>query len=250
MMDLRVYELNSKIERHHWWYVVRQRLFEQRIRKAGLGTDAAILDIGSATGGTLQHLRESGFTNLTGIETSDVAVQISNEFGLNMIRVGDACSLPFLSDSFDYVLACDVIEHVDHDVAALKEVHRVLKTGHHAMITVPAFPTMWSWQDKTYRHKRRYTRHLLRSVISEANLEIIRLYYFNYLLFLPVWFARRVPKSGIVTIERKLTSRSPAINALLKGIFMLDVKTAPWLRPPFGVSLAAEVRKNPTNCQS
>lgn len=241
-MERHVYELEAEIERSHWWFKVRHRLFAQRIREAELRSDAYILDIGTSTGGTLRHLREAGFSNLVGIDASKEAVAFCAKNGLD-IRLANACALPFQSSSFDYVLACDIIEHMDNDLAAVREVRRVLKPGKRALFTVPALKRLWGKQDEISHHKRRYTKNSFRSVLCAGEFEIIRLYYFNYLLFLPILMTRRLSEWGGIAIKNENSVNSPAINALLETIFSIDVKTAPCLRPPFGVSLAAEVRK-------
>ena len=40
-------------------------------------------------------------------------------------------------DSFDIVIACDVLEHVPSDLAAMRELHRILQPGGTAILTVP-----------------------------------------------------------------------------------------------------------------
>lgn len=241
-MEQHVYELEAEIERSHWWFVVRHRMLAGLIREAGLRSDAAILDIGSSTGGTLRHLRESGYTKVIGVDASEAAVRYCAAQGLD-IRLAEAGALPFPAQTFDFVLACDIIEHVDADVAAALEVARVLKPGHRALFTVPAMEILWGHQDEISQHKRRYSKQRLRSTLNEAGFRIIRLYYFNYLLFLPILLARRITQLLGLKVENENSVNSPAINVVLKAIFSLDVAAPRWLRPPFGVSLAAEVQK-------
>ncbi len=50
---------------------------------------------------------------------------------------GDACHLPFRSDSLDYVVSSHVLEHVANPVAALLEWHRVLRDGGVFYLVVP-----------------------------------------------------------------------------------------------------------------
>jgi SAM-dependent methyltransferase len=47
-------------------------------------------------------------------------------------------AMPELDDSqFDIIIACDVLEHVPDDLAAMRELHRILKPGGTAILTVP-----------------------------------------------------------------------------------------------------------------
>ena len=50
----------------------------------------------------------------------------------------DMSSMPEVAEaSFDTVIACDVLEHVPDDIAAMRELHRVLRRGGLAIVTVP-----------------------------------------------------------------------------------------------------------------
>ena len=52
---------------------------------------------------------------------------------------GDALRLPFPDDTFDRIIASEVLEHVPDDQAALDELFRVLKPGGTLAVTVPAW---------------------------------------------------------------------------------------------------------------
>jgi len=50
----------------------------------------------------------------------------------------DISSMPSVTDqSFDVVISCDVLEHVPNDLAAMREIHRILRPGGTAILTVP-----------------------------------------------------------------------------------------------------------------
>lgn len=49
----------------------------------------------------------------------------------------DAGRLTFGANSFDVVLCCHVLEHIQDDCSALREIARVLRPGGHAIILVP-----------------------------------------------------------------------------------------------------------------
>lgn len=77
---------------------------------------------------------------------------------------GDALEMPFEDDSFDRVIAAEILEHIPDDMAAMRELFRVLRPGGFAAITVPSFlPERVSWAlDEAYHtapggHIRIYT---------------------------------------------------------------------------------------------
>lgn len=53
------------------------------------------------------------------------------------IRKIDLLSIPFSENYFDFVIANHVLEHVDDDIRALSEIHRVLKPGGIAILQTP-----------------------------------------------------------------------------------------------------------------
>jgi SAM-dependent methyltransferase len=59
--------------------------------------------------------------------------------GRGRVLAGDATALPLPDESFDRVIAAEVLEHIPADHAALAEIARVLRQGGLAAITVPAW---------------------------------------------------------------------------------------------------------------
>jgi len=76
-----------------------------------------------------------------------------------------------------------VIEHIDEDVAGMRALAGKLKPGGKMLITVPAFPWMWSAHDVVNHHKRRYTRRTLRALVDDAGLKLEMMSWFNSLPF-------------------------------------------------------------------
>src|SRR5439155_9671254 len=58
---------------------------------------------------------------------------------------GDVSAMPFAGASFDKVILSEVLEHLDDDAAALREVRRVLRPGGVLAISVPNryYPFLW-----------------------------------------------------------------------------------------------------------
>jgi SAM-dependent methyltransferase len=243
-MDQATYAVESEVEQTHWWFVVRRQLFKKTIRDLNLPADAAILDAGTSTGTNLRMLGEMGFTNFQGLDLSDDAIRWCAQKGLGEVRKGDVCNMPFADASFDLVLATDIVEHVEFDVRALQEIRRVLKPGGRAIVTVPAFESLWGLQDRVAQHQRRYTRRELTDKLAAAGCRIYEAYYFNFLLFAPIWAARQLIRIFKPDIESENQLNSPLINSVLKAVFTLDVACARMLHVPFGVSIFALVGRN------
>ncbi|MFX4906866.1 methyltransferase domain-containing protein, partial [Acinetobacter baumannii] len=72
------------------------------------------------------------------------------------VTLAAVTALPFASDTFDLVCALDIIEHVDDEIGALKEITRVARRGGTLLISTPLHPSRWTAFDDFVGHKRRY----------------------------------------------------------------------------------------------
>jgi SAM-dependent methyltransferase len=237
------YAAEAVIEETHWWFVGRRRLFRRQLRGAGLTEGSRCLDVGTSTGANLRLLRDLGCCRVVGLEPSVAAIRFCEAKGLGPVHAGDVCAMPFPDDSFDFVLATDVIEHVEDDERALEEIYRVLAPAGYVLLTVPAFNSLWGLQDEVSLHKRRYRIRGLLERVECAGLRPRRSFYFNYLLFVPIWIARRLMRVWKVQLDSEGQLNSPVLNAVLSRLFAFDVWTAPYIRPPVGVSILVLAQK-------
>lgn len=92
---------------------------------------------------------------------------------------GDALRLPFRDDTFDHIIASEVLEHVTDDELALAEAHRVLKPGGTLAATVPSWlpeQVCWALSDEYHApfveggHVRIYSEAKLRARMRAAGL--------------------------------------------------------------------------------
>ena len=236
-MEQGVYDVEARVEAEHWWFRGRRQLFAAELRVLKVGMDAKFLDIGTGTGNNLRMLRQEGYRNVTGVDLDPLAIRYCLTKGFTSVLLAEATSLPFAEGQFDVVLATDTVEHIEDDQKALHEIHRVLAPGGHVMISVPAFPSLWGLQDDVAHHKRRYRMADLTEKIRSSGLQIRRSYYFNFLLFVPIWLARQFNRIVGIKLASENEINSTGLNQLLFWIFSLDVRVAPVLHPPFGVSI-------------
>lgn len=242
-MDTLAYEVEAEVEKTHWWFVGRRKLLARIVNDLGVPRNARVLDVGTSTGTNLRLLAELGFTRFEGLDAADEAVRWCAQKALGKVTKGDVCQMPFADATFDLVLATDIVEHVDDDMRALAEIRRVLKPGAAAVITVPAFQFLWGLQDEVAHHKRRYRGREILERISASGLHCSNSFYFNYILFVPILLARHAIRLLGVRLESENQLNNPFINSVLSKVFAFDVRSAPLLRPPFGVSFLAVVHK-------
>lgn len=175
-------ELSSlaSIEEKHWWFKERRELL--RLWAQSFKVSSNFLDIGAGVGRQSLLLRDELGMQVTAIELSDFGVAACLKNDLNVIQVS-ATHLPLLSESFDAIIAMDVLEHIEEDGDVLSEIERVLKLNGSTFITVPSFPFMWSDHDVAVGHVRRYTKSELVDKIEQSGLTITSVRYWNSLLF-------------------------------------------------------------------
>jgi len=120
-----------------------------------LADDARILDCACGRGFYLNMVRHVSACRLVGLELdADIIAKAQRNAGhlpdVTLTR-GNIFALPFPDDYFDGVILSEILEHIDDDVAGLREVRRVLKPGGVVAITVPHanYPFWWDPINKT-----------------------------------------------------------------------------------------------------
>lgn len=81
-----------------------------------------------------------------------VNVDVTAETSPDVLHDLNVRPWPFADDSFDEVLAHDVIEHLAETIATLEEIHRVCRRGARVELTVPHFSCSNAFTDPTHRH--------------------------------------------------------------------------------------------------
>jgi SAM-dependent methyltransferase len=238
----RDYELQThQAEDRHWWYRGRRTVLDGVIAGLELPTPARVLDAGCGSGRNMIELARLG--SVTGIELSETSVALARERNAGEVISGSVLEMPFGDDSFDLAVSLDVIEHLEDDLGALRELRRTVAPGGALLVTVPAYQWLWSGHDEINHHHRRYTRRSLQRVAEQAGWRQLRTTYFNSLL-LPVAIALRV----LDRVNRAKTTGSsldlwvpPApVNWLLERPLALEAALiARGGRIPAGLSLLA-----------
>jgi SAM-dependent methyltransferase len=242
-MDRDYEHQTHQAEDRHWWYRGRRTVLDGVIAGLGLPADPRILDAGCGSGRFMVELAKLGA--VTGVELSDTSVQLARERQLGDVVAGSVLEMPFPENSFDVAVSLDVIEHLDDDLAALRELRRTVAPGGALLVTVPAYQWLWSGHDEINHHHRRYTRRSLQRVAEQAGWQQVRTTYFNSLL-LPVAILLRVlDRFSTKTTESSLDLWIPPepLNWVLERPLALEAALiARGGRIPAGLSLLAVFR--------
>lgn len=250
-MQNEIYERIYNSERDNWWYRGRRELVKYMVSRVKRRSEKEILDIldfGCGTG--LNSLSLDQFGDVYGFDISEEALKYSKARGRAKILRAEAESLPFKSNSFDVVCALDVLEHIEDDIHAICEIHRVLKPGGFLILTVPAFMFLWSPHDEAVNHKRRYNAKLINQKINSVGFSTELCTHWNFCIFPAVAVVR--PLRRILCRNRggkgdyDLLDLPSSLNRVFLSILRLEntaIKMG--LRLPFGVTVVSVSKKTP-----
>jgi SAM-dependent methyltransferase len=249
-MQQHTYAIMDRVEDKHWWFVGRRAILETFLRKivggltepakAGTPNELRFLDVGCGTGANLEML--SQFGEAEGVDVSDDALEFCREKGLK-VEKGLAEKLPFEDETFDMTTALDVIEHLDDDVAGLKEMFRVTKRGGYSLIFVPAFMWLWGVQDDVSNHRIRYTKTQVVERLKKAGYSVERATYANWTFFTPILAGRTLMKLTGIKPESENNVNISALNGIFGKLFAAERFWLKNLNFPFGVSIVVVAKR-------
>lgn len=203
-----------------------------------------LLDWGCGLGQMSWLLRRRGFDVVSYeiTETVESLPDLPLTREIAIVRGTHPTDLPFESESFDAVLSCGVLEHVDevsgqpgNERRSLREIHRVLRAG--GYFPIYQLPQQLTWQEMVtrtlklgYAHPRRFTESEIRAMLGETGFRVERLRRFNMLPKNLTGVPERVRdfysrfSSFILTADRALSS-VPGVNRVA-GVLELVARKA------------------------
>ena len=132
---------------------------------------------------------------------------------------------------FDYLLCFDVLEHLEDDELALKNINQLMKQNHSRflLIKVPALPGIYGQNDAAIGHYRRYTIPSLKSVLSRSLFQVHSIRYQNIVGVIPWYVIGTVLKRKLAVSngEGKIFERLVPFLQWIEGI----------IPPPLGLSI-------------
>ncbi|KIN62176.1 putative methyltransferase [Sulfitobacter noctilucicola] len=158
-------------------YLMRRDLL---LRIFARQTPGHILEIGCGAGSLLCDLSEQGFTSL-GVDQSPSALALARTLAAENENIEIAATTADAeAESFDYLTAFEVLEHIEDDHAALADWSRYLRPEGTLVFSVPAHPSRWNAADEWAGHFRRYTRDDLHALAKGAGYEVTEIQSYGF----------------------------------------------------------------------
>lgn len=149
---------------------------------------SVVLEMGCGDGFWMEALRNLGYENVVGIDTSRPALETAAHKGLN-VRLGDLYDLE-VDDVFDTALLCDTLEHLPDPKTALRRAHRALRTRGTLFLAVPVYDSVGEQLERRLRgvtrpmqcrqddasHLHAFTEAALHALLDECHFSVERSY--------------------------------------------------------------------------
>ena len=239
--------------RHHF----REGMIVREVRRR-IAPGSRLLDAGCGNGSLSLRLAEAGY-RVMGLDRSPEFVRYGRE-RLDGARKreavsfqeGDICDTGLPEHSFDAVTCGEVLEHIQDDAAAVRELLRVLRPGGVCVVTVPCNPALWDENDVWAGHHRRYTHEGLVGLFEKGGFRVDRCVHwgfplvrlFHSMVYLPMVRRRFLcsPTGGAASRgPLPAWMRSRGLHRLVAALFSVDrlFEGTPW-----GIGLLLVAEKN------
>jgi len=218
----------------HWWWRAREEMLVELLReRQPKGGWRSILDVGCGNGLFFDRLEEFG--KVEGVESCpEIVTGDSRHAARIRIAPFDASFQP--GRRYGLILLLDILEHLDKPAEALRHALSLLAANGLIVITLPAFPVLWTSHDALNHHRARFTRSSFRAVATAAGMRILADRYFFHWIF-PARLAMRAVEKVWETKPRIPRVPPHWLNRALWRISRAEQRLFRKAPLPFGSSL-------------
>lgn len=158
-------------------YLLRRQLVLDSLKNTKKGV---LLEVGSGPAVLLYELVNAGWS-CTAIEQSETALKIARKLHNfpNGAIIHDKPQ-PHWEGLFDFLVAMEVLEHIENDKIALMQWKNWIKPGGVLLLSVPAHEKKWNESDVWAGHYRRYERGKLINLLENTGFEILKIECYGF----------------------------------------------------------------------
>lgn len=208
-------------------YLIRKRLLSWIIKNIlKHKKNASVLDVGCGTGDYIATF--SRYThNYSGIDLSDTAINnLKKKYTHLNFKVNSVYSLKS-KEKYDIIFLSEVLEHIDKEKEALRNIRKMLNEDGKLIISVPFDKKLWSYSDKIARHRRRYSKEYLIYITKSSGLEIDKLICYGFPFLRIYWELTRSLRNKInrsFSIKHEKDKKNfRLIYPIINSLFLLDL---------------------------
>lgn len=236
-------------EGHAGCFAVEERSFWFQHRNACIAAaletfppQGALFDIGGGNGYVARGLEQIGFEVVL-MEPGPAGVAHARARGLRYVICATLETANFRFASLPAVGLFDVIEHVEEDLKFLSSIRKFLQPGGYLYATVPAYSLLWSAEDLSAGHFRRYTRSEIAALLERAGFAVEFSSYIFRPLPLPILLMRSLPHRLGISARSDPKDEHVPPGRLLDVLLSGEVANIRNLRPMrFGASCLVVAR--------
>jgi ubiquinone/menaquinone biosynthesis C-methylase UbiE len=204
---------------------------------------SVVMDIGCSSGYMLETMKANlpGATIIGADYVRGPLEQLAQRMPDVPLLQFDLTRCPLPSGCLDAVVLLNVLEHIEDDLAAIRQVARILKPGGIAVIELPAGPDLYDIYDKRLLHFRRYRMDDLVAKLQSQSFRVLDRSHLGFFLYPAFWIAKkrgqRLLKSDAQTQQKIVAKQIQAgkSNAVLHWVMGVEAALRKRIYYPFGI---------------
>ena len=218
-----------------------------------LQADSILLEIGSSSGYLLRDIKKAfpGIFIIGSDCIPEPLETIAKQYPDIPLIQFDLVTCPLPDNCVDVIVALNVLEHIENDVAALWQIHRILKPGGWAILEVPASPELYDFYDKQLRHFRRYSLDELSRKAENAGFTVRNASHLGFFVYPAFRFMKlrnkqKMNQTEVQTqdsVKELIHLGGPGMNRFLSFMMSMELDLGRVIRYPRGIRCLITLEK-------